>query len=194
MRAPGSPPSCCRRRSRHARPAPDIHRGGRRPARPSSARPVAACGRRERAGAAWYRSAQQRRRWSRASGPSGCRCSTTPRRDQARTARRVDPAGRARCVRAPPVRCARRAWRQTSAPPRPGRWRVLRHGAPGAHTRVEGVLALRHSRSVIGAVAVVPGGRSLACAFFVSRARGRLASLRFPRVFVECPRPENVHV
>ena len=103
--------------------------------------------------------------WSRASGPNRCRCSTTPQRNQASTARRGVPAGRARCVRAPPARCARRAWRQTSAPPRPGRWRVLRHGAPGTHTRVGEVLTLRHSRSVIGAVAVAPGGRSLVYAF-----------------------------
>ena len=34
----------------------------------------------------------------------------------------------------------------------------------------------------------------LGLCIFVSRARGRLASLRFSRACVECPRPENVHV
>ena len=75
----------------------------------ASARTVAGHGRRRRAGAAWSRSARQRRRWSRASGPSRCRCSTTPRQDQARPARRVAPAGRAQlCSSSPGEMCAPR--------------------------------------------------------------------------------------
>ena len=66
---------------------------------------AAARGRRRRPGAAWYRSARRRRRCSHASGPSRCRCSTTPRPDPARPARRGDPAGRASGVRDRPRGC-----------------------------------------------------------------------------------------
>ena len=96
---------------------------------------AAARGRRRRPGAAWYRSARRRRRCSGASGPSRCRCSTTPRPDQNRPARRGVLAGRARGVRDRPLRCVYRAWRRTSAPRRPGQWRVLRHWVPGVCTR-----------------------------------------------------------
>ena len=96
---------------------------------------AAACGTRRRPGAAWYRSARRRRRCSGASGPSRCRCSTTPRPDQARLARRGVPAGRARGVRDRPRGCVCHGRRRTSAPRRPGRRRVLRHWVPGVRTR-----------------------------------------------------------
>ena len=102
---------------------PETHPAARRLARSFPATVAVGCGRQRRPGAAWYRSARRRRRCSRASGPSRYRCSTTPRPDQARPDRRVDPAGRARCVRDRPRGCLCRAWRRTSAPRRPGQWR-----------------------------------------------------------------------
>ena len=114
---------------------PETHPAARRLARSFPATVAVGCGRQRRPGAAWYRSARRRRRCSGASGPSRYRCSTTPRPDQARPDRRVDPAGRARCVRDRPRGCLCRAWRRTSAPRRPGQWRVLRHWVPGVRTR-----------------------------------------------------------